>query len=427
MRHGVLQPPTEKEARETRASMELSSSIILLVFIANVAFSFHFLYLLAVSLAAHTRRRKPVAEGVARSRFKIVIPAHDEELGITDTVRSCQAQDYPKDLFELIVIADNCLDSTAALAGRAGATVIERHDDLNRSKGHALRFLFDRLEKSGEMDRTDSLVIIDSDTVVDAALLRGFASRLEEGHDWIQAYDTVSNPDASWRTRQLAYSFSLINGVRLLGQNALGLSASLCGNGMCMSIRGLRRRPWQTYGLVEDLEYSWQLRVQGEMIVFAPEVACYAAMPTHCGSAASNQRRRWEFGRKVVKRQMLGPLLRTRQLGLLKKLASILELTMPTTVFLVNLFLGLAVVNLLISSLARSELVLIRTLPYFTCFQALCLVVYGISPFFLFPISWRVLASLVYFPYYTSWKVLTWFRGSPQKWVRTERQEQTTH
>ncbi len=412
---------------QMRAFMELSSSIIVLVLIANVAFSFHFLYLLAVSLAALTSRRKPVTEGVARSRFKIVIPAHDEELDITDTVRSCQAQDYPKDFFELIVIADNCLDSTAALASRAGAIVVERHDDLNRSKGHALRFLFDRLEKSGEMDRTDALVIIDSDTVVDAALLRGFARRLEEGHDWIQAYDTVSNHDASWRTRQLAYSFSLINGVRLLGQNALGLSASLCGNGMCMSIRGLRRRPWQTYGLVEDLEYSWQLRVQGEMIVFAPEVACYAAMPTHCGSAASNQRRRWEFGRKAMKRKMLGPLLRTRQLGLLKKLVSILELTMPTAVFLVNLFLGLALVNLLISSLARSELVLMRTLPYFTYFQAICLLVYGISPFFLFPISWRVLSSLVYFPYYTSWKVLTWFRGSPQKWVRTERQEQTTH
>lgn len=406
--------------------MKLPSSSILLVFIANVAFSFHFLYLLAVSLAAHTMRRKPVSEGVARSRFKIVIPAHDEEQGITDTVRSCLAQDYPKDLFEVVVIADNCLDSTAALAGRAGATVVERQDDLNRSKGHALRFLFDRLEKSGEMDRTDALVIIDSDTVVDAALLRGFAGRLEEGHDWIQAYDTVSNWDESWRTRLLTYSFSLINGVRLLGQNALGLSASLCGNGMCMSSRGLRRRPWQTYGLVEDLEYSWQLRAQGEMIVFAPEVACYAAMPAHGGSAASNQRRRWEFGRKVIKRQMLGSLLRTRQLGLLNKAASILELTMPTTVFLVNLFLGLALGNLLMSSLAPPESVLAATLLYFTYFQAICLVVYGISPFFLFSISWRVLSSLVYFPFYTTWKVLTWFRGSPQKWVRTDRKKRSS-
>ena len=51
---------------QMRAFMELSSSIIVLVLIANVAFSFHFLYLLAVSLAALTSRRKPVTEGVAR-------------------------------------------------------------------------------------------------------------------------------------------------------------------------------------------------------------------------------------------------------------------------------------------------------------------------------------------------------------------------
>ena len=45
-------------------------------------------------------------------------------------------------------------------------------------------------------------------------------------------------------------------------------------------------------------------------------------------------------------------------------------------------------VNLLISSMGRSELALIRTLPL-TCVQAICLLVYGISPFFLFPISGR--------------------------------------
>ena len=191
---------------QMRAFMELSSSIIVLVLIANVAFSFHFLYLLAVSLAALTSRRKPVTEGVARSRFKIVIPAHDEELDITDTVRSCQAQDYPKDFFELIVIADNCLDSTAALASRAGAIVVERHDDLNRSKGHALRFLFDRLEKSGEMDRTDALVIIDSDTVVDAAYSgdsRDVSRRGTTGFKPTTRSPTTMHPGepGSWRIR----------------------------------------------------------------------------------------------------------------------------------------------------------------------------------------------------------------------------------
>ena len=360
------------------------------------------------------------------TRFKIVIPARDEEKGITETVQSCLAQDYPRDLFEVIVIADNCVDNTAALACRAGATVVERQDDLNRSKGYALRFLFDLLEQGGEMDRTDALVIVDSDTVVDATLLQGFAARLEEGSDWIQAYDTVSNPNATWRTRQLAYSFSLINGVRLLGQNALGLSQLLWQ-------RDVHIGAWSAPAPLGNVRPRGRpgilvaLRVEGEKIVFAPELACYATMPCHGGQAASDQRRRWEFGRNLLKRRMVGPLLRTKHLGPFEKSVSLLELTMPTTVFLVNLFFGLAVVNLLIGAMVRSETLLPRILPYCTCFQAICLVVYGLSPFFLLPISWRVLSSLVYFPYYTSWKVLTWFRGAPGKWVRTERQEQTTH
>ena len=64
--------------------------------------------------------------------------AHDEESGITETVQSCLAVDYPKALFEVLVIADNCRDETAAVARRAGATVVERHDQTRKSKGYAI-------------------------------------------------------------------------------------------------------------------------------------------------------------------------------------------------------------------------------------------------------------------------------------------------
>ncbi len=76
----------------------------------------------------------------------------------------------------------------------------------------------------------------------------------------------------------MTYAFSLFNGVMHLGQNALGSSAGFKGNGMCFSTRGLRRRPWQCYGLVEDMEYSWTLRVAGEKIGFQPDASVYGAM-----------------------------------------------------------------------------------------------------------------------------------------------------
>ena len=164
-------------------------------------------------------------QGRQHQRFLVAIPAHDEEAGIVATIRSCLAQNYPRELFKVLVIADNCEDQTADLARQEGATVFERTHPTDRSKGHALKSMFEHLAQTDQMDRLDAVVIIDADTVVDTDLLKGLSRYLDRGDDWIQVFDTVANSDDSWRTRLLAYSFGLINGVLLLGQSALGLGA----------------------------------------------------------------------------------------------------------------------------------------------------------------------------------------------------------
>src|SRR5687767_7881535 len=58
-----------------------------------------------------------------RPRTAVLIPSHDEELGIAATVTGLRTQLAPTD--RLIVIADNCSDGTAAAARAAGAEVIE--------------------------------------------------------------------------------------------------------------------------------------------------------------------------------------------------------------------------------------------------------------------------------------------------------------
>src|SRR5437016_5923806 len=69
-----------------------------------------------------------------QTRFALLVPAHDEELLITRTVDSLLAVDYPRDLYRVHVIADNCSDETAARARAAGATVHERSDPARRGK-----------------------------------------------------------------------------------------------------------------------------------------------------------------------------------------------------------------------------------------------------------------------------------------------------
>ncbi len=302
--------------------------------------------ILLTALAALYSRRVSRKPDVPRTRFLVVIPAHDEESGIAATARSCLSLEYPEGLFEVLVIADNCSDDTASIARQQRATVVERQDPDKKSKGHAIKFLIDRLQESGQFADLDALVVIDADTTVSTDLLLAFAGSIEAGQDWIQCFYSVANPDTSWRTRLMAYAFTLFNGVTPLGQSVLGLSAGFRGNGMCFSTRGLQRVPWRCFGLVEDMEYSWNVRIAGGKIAYLPDVRVLGVMLGQGGKAAISQRRRWEFGRRELSRRVLVPLLRSTHLSLTEKFASFLELTMPPMVLILVDYLCVVAANL---------------------------------------------------------------------------------
>ena len=325
--------------------MHLPSWVILIAAAVNLIVAPYFLQLLATTVAAFFGRSIPGQGTAPRTRFLVAIPAHNEEAGIAATVQSCLALEYPAELFQVVVIADNCDDGTALVARREGALVLERHDAARKSKGYAIEFLIEHLHQSGEFETLDALVLIDADSTVSAGLLRRFSELLESGTDWAQCYYTVSNPDESWRTRLLTYAFCLFNGVTPSGQFRLGLGAGFRGNGMCLSTKGLRRVPWICHGLVEDMEYSWTVRLAGEKIAFISDEHVKAVMLGHGGQGAAAQRRRWEFGRGELKKRLFGPIVRSQQLNPLEKITSLIELTMPSMVAMAGLYLCLLVMN----------------------------------------------------------------------------------
>ena len=398
--------------------------ILVPLVVVNLAVIPYFLFLLAIALAAISARRREIGPVDPSSKFLIVIPAHDEEWGIAITVRSCLDSNYPSLFFGVVVVADNCIDQTAALAREAGARVVERSDTEKKSKGYAIEYLLDSLQYSGELGLLDAVVIIDADTTIDPDLLRSFDQALRKGNDWLQAYYTVANPDESWRTRLMTYAFSLLNGVMQFGLNALGSSAGFKGNGMCFSTRGLRHRPWRSYGLVEDMEYSWALRVKGEKIRFVPEALVYGAMLGSGGQAAANQRRRWEFGRGEIRQKYLGPLLRSNELRWGEKAVSACELTIPSMAWLAIIYVIVTTVDAIAwVALGAPEFAVVRGF-LLACgiFMTLALAAYAISPFLVMRLPWRYLSSITLFPFYLGWKLLISLGGRPQQWVRTARE-----
>jgi 1,2-diacylglycerol 3-beta-glucosyltransferase len=264
------------------------------------------LYLLTLAVASFRRLRPPRPADPA-PRIAVLVPAHDEEALVGRCVASLRGQAYPAAAARLIVIADNCTDRTAEVARAAGAEVMERGDDRRRGKGHALRWAMDRLLAGG--DPPDGVVVVDADSVAGPLLLARLAAALAGGVDAAQAEYLVLADGASPRSRLVAAGFLLFHRVRLGGRAALGMPASLVGNGMLFSRRLLERLPWNAFTGVEDLEYTIELRLAGVRPRFVADATVSGPVP-HAYRGMRGQRLRWEGGRWHVVRTRLGPLLR---------------------------------------------------------------------------------------------------------------------
>jgi 1,2-diacylglycerol 3-beta-glucosyltransferase len=234
----------------------------------------------------------PVPEyGVPKHRFRIVVPAHNEAPGIEQSVKNLLAVDYPRELFDVLVVADNCSDDTAARAQAAGATVLVRQDQELRGKGYALKYAFEQLPAD-----VDAVVVVDADTLVSPNLLGAFAARVARGAHAVQADYAVRNPDASWRTRLMAIAFGSFHIVRSRARERLGVSCGLRGNGMCFTSELLKKVPHDAFSIVEDVEYGIRLGEAGYRVHYADEAHVYGEMVSSA-DAASSQRKRWEAGR----------------------------------------------------------------------------------------------------------------------------------
>src|SRR5437868_1881795 len=80
------------------------------------------LYLDILSVAAALWRRTPPAVS-SQCSFAILVPAHNEEALLPRLLQSIADVDYPHDLFDVHVVADNCTDRTAVVAADWSAVV----------------------------------------------------------------------------------------------------------------------------------------------------------------------------------------------------------------------------------------------------------------------------------------------------------------
>jgi cellulose synthase/poly-beta-1,6-N-acetylglucosamine synthase-like glycosyltransferase len=390
--------------------------IVLLIFAGSTI-----LYVFLLTLLALIPRKKENFELASLRRVAVIIPAHNEERGISQTVAAVRAMKYPADRFVPIVIADNCDDPTAALAKEAGARVLERFDANLRGKGYALRWAIDELLK--EEPRFDAFVVIDADSLPSERFLTVMNWYLEHGAAVVQASDLVARENQSWSAQMTRIGFYLYNFVRPLGRRVFGGSVGLRGNGMCFSRRVLEEVPWNAFTIAEDLEFGIHLLLKGFIVEFAPEAIVFATMPEVSQNAVS-QRARWEGSRMGLIRRYAWPLLKRAFSGpSLACLDTLFDLVTPAMVNLMGFVGGMIVVS------GGLYVIGVVSTPVYLYLWGILL---GLGFIHLF-VGLRIAGadratyrSLMSIPRYAIWKLMVYLKMTRKwqsnEWVRTSRE-----
>ena len=240
-----------------------------------------------------------------KHRFAVLVAAHNEEQVIGDLVHNLTVLDYPKELYDIYVVADNCNDSTADIAEKEGAIVYQRTNLTERGKGFAVEWMLNHLFK---LDIAyDAVVFFDADNLVHPRFLIEMNNRLEKGEEVIQGFIDAKNPNDTWISGTFAISFWLVNNFWHFSKYKLGLSAVLGGTGMCIAFKTLERFGWGATSLVEDMEFTMKVLAEGIKTTWNQDAVVYDEKPLTFWQSWK-QRKRWAQGHFDVAHRYI-PLL----------------------------------------------------------------------------------------------------------------------
>ena len=251
------------------------------------------IYQLVISVCSLVKlKEKPILEEKV-NRFMAIIPAHNEENVIGPLVESLINQNYPKDYYDIYVIADNCTDRTAEIAEKAGAIVLKRFDEEHKTKGYALQWFLE--QKIKEDAPYDAFCIFDADNIVDSNFLKAMNKKLCQGEDVVQGYRDIKNPTDSWVSAGYALFYWTMNRFYHLARYNVGLSPLINGTGFMVRFDVIKPDGWNTNTLTEDIEFSLKRIINGKKLGWATDAIVYDEQPV--GFKQSwKQRTRWTVG-----------------------------------------------------------------------------------------------------------------------------------
>ena len=245
-----------------------------------------------------------------KHKFAIIIPTRNEEGVIGGLIKSLQKQKYPENLFEIIVVPNNCTDDTAGAARKSGAKVMECTVPV-KVKADALRFAFKNLEKREDID---AYVIFDADNLVHPDFLARMNDALCEGVQVGQCFRDAKNMGDNWLTGSYTLFYFIQNFFFNRARMNFSGSAAINGTGFVVRKSVIDEYGFNTVTLTEDSEFTGLCALKGIQVAFVEDAITYDEHPQSFWQSWK-QRKRWTSGTlsclKIYGKKLLSTFLKT--------------------------------------------------------------------------------------------------------------------
>lgn len=238
-----------------------------------------------------TRRFKPARK---QHKYAVLIAARNEEKVIGNLIESIRKQDYPAELVDIFVVADNCTDNTAEKAREYYAVCYERTDPERRTKGYALQFLVERIREDYGIDSYEGYFIFDADNLLKGDYISRMNDAFDAGEKIITSYRNTKNFDDNWISA--SYGIHWLRTIRNehRARSLFRLATRIQGTGFLFA-HELIADGWNYTGLTEDRAFCADAVAKGYRISYNNDAEFYDEQPVDIQTAL-RQRIRWAKG-----------------------------------------------------------------------------------------------------------------------------------
>ena len=261
-----------------------------ILYVIGVPFALQLIYMLLYFIPKKTFKKTDKL-----NRIAVVIPAHNEEDVIYDTVKSLfDKQKYPHELFDVYVIADNCNDKTEELALSAGATVFVHKDDdpKHHMVGYALKYGLEKLLEIDKVKHYDYMIRLDADNHINDEFFLLMNDAFNSGARIARPYESAINMTQSAYTKAcgLYYIFDSRGSSRV--RERLHLDAHVNGPGSLTDMQIIRDiGGYDTITMCEDTEFNFKRMYEKIHPHYVEDAVVYEDLPsTFRDTLARNKR-----------------------------------------------------------------------------------------------------------------------------------------